>query len=747
MSEKPLAGLPNQRNLKTLRAQTNGGVSGFYGIVVALIVCSLVLTLWIRRDVEPSFVKIGAHPVAGSSPFKTIHTLKEFQGKIYMGYGNWDHHPGPLVITSFDPARGAFQLEHSAGTDSIGHYREIDGKLYCPSIDPVHDAEFVDFLVKDERGWKSHTPLGMLHLFDLASFRGDLWLVGSKTSNETPTDGGAVFRCLDRDHKEWIDQTPEDNPFRYWWIFELNDRLYVDNLFFDGESWHPSSFGSNNGGNWSRIHKPIKASENGRELIFCKAYPDLDSPSDESALVSFDGVATATLLSSIRDFALNEVGDVVYVLTGNNRILKGKFPIRKDEDWSDLGLGGEARFTALEYFNGQLYLGDSEANLWVGNADGSEASVSETTVENRLPDGLGWSMAAHEDTLITTSPHDVGEGNLWQAGSVLVWKEGADGAGLTLQSKLTSPDPKQKGFFGHAVATNGHFIAILERGGGHHQGRKSLVHLYHLRENAWVLFASIDVAFGQALAIAGETLFVAQESAISVYAIKTNELDPEGYFVIKTQSLEIEEGGKQYSPFTTLSAQGNLLIAGTSGDISRAGGPGAMAVYALREGVWRSVQHVANNNPNRFGFSTAISGDTLAVGAPRHDEIKGNEGIVILYRRKHADSGKITFERSGVVQSPQREANGFFGQSLAMRNDSLIVGAPGENLGEGRAYWFRENERGEWILKEVIGHPDWSKGGFGSEVIFYRGAGVIASELSIDGLTPLERLSFLPTEP
>jgi hypothetical protein len=84
-----------------------------------------------------------------------------------------------------------------------------------------------------------------------------------------------------------------------------------------------------------------------------------------------------------------------------------------------------------------------------------------------------------------------------------------------------------------------------------------------------------------------------------------------------------------------------------------------------------------------FGFSVALVGDYVAVGAPFDDMAAENAGAVYLF---HAFSGQLL----ETLFSPEPQAGGRFGFSLAaMDDDRLIVGAPNDGLSQtGAAYLF-----------------------------------------------------------
>jgi hypothetical protein len=155
-----------------------------------------------------------------------------------------------------------------------------------------------------------------------------------------------------------------------------------------------------------------------------------------------------------------------------------------------------------------------------------------------------------------------------------------------------------------------------------------------------------------------------------------------------------------------LSADGNTLVVGSSGESSNATGingnqtdtstPGSGAVYVFtRSGTtWSQVSYVKASNTalHSFGSTVALSGDatTLAVGASGDSSdavgINGNEtdtsafvaGAVYVF----ALAG-TTGSQQAYVKASNTTTYAYFGDSLALSNDgsTLAVGADGEPSG------------------------------------------------------------------
>ncbi|QDV17338.1 Calx-beta domain protein [Gimesia panareensis] len=98
----------------------------------------------------------------------------------------------------------------------------------------------------------------------------------------------------------------------------------------------------------------------------------------------------------------------------------------------------------------------------------------------------------------------------------------------------------------------------------------------------------------------------------------------------------------------------------------------------------------ADSNADYFGWSVDISGDTAVVGALFGDGSAENMGAVYVYTRSN---GEWSFQQKLTV--PDTIANGYFGDTLAIEGDTLVVGAQGTDNYSGSAYIF-QRENGVW---------------------------------------------------
>lgn len=113
---------------------------------------------------------------------------------------------------------------------------------------------------------------------------------------------------------------------------------------------------------------------------------------------------------------------------------------------------------------------------------------------------------------------------------------------------------------------------------------------------------------------------------------------------------------------------------------------------------------------SEFGFSVAVEGDRLIVGAPEYDGIgsgTANDGAVLFYEY---DSPTDTWVLSQLIY-PSNTLAREFGASVAMKGDRLIVGDPDQRVsglnGAGQVSIFTyDNALSQWMLDAEVSVAD-----------------------------------------
>jgi LPXTG-site transpeptidase (sortase) family protein len=185
-------------------------------------------------------------------------------------------------------------------------------------------------------------------------------------------------------------------------------------------------------------------------------------------------------------------------------------------------------------------------------------------------------------------------------------------------------------------------------------------------------------------------------------------------------------------------------------------GVGSAYVYVRDGDNWVQQAKLTPESPQageNFGGSVAIDKDTIAVGASgRNSEDKINIGAVYIFTR----TGDEWTEQARIEPQDGAEQD-YFGNSVAISADRLVVGADGKDIGDledaGSVYSFYRSQ-GQWKETQsfaspapffegafgyalaldgarlVVGAP--GEKGSGAAYLFYRNGGTWVAESKID---------------
>ncbi len=135
---------------------------------------------------------------------------------------------------------------------------------------------------------------------------------------------------------------------------------------------------------------------------------------------------------------------------------------------------------------------------------------------------------------------------------------------------------------------------------------------------------------------------------------------------------------------------------------------GTVSVYNNFDGGWHETKVLTgaeSQTDGRFGWSVDIAGTRMVVGAPREDHGGvTNAGAVYVYRRTDG----VWIQRRKLTAS-DADQNDEFGWSVAVDGEAVVVGAPRDRHGSrqnaGSAYVFGR-EGSEWVEREKLTASD-----------------------------------------
>jgi hypothetical protein len=140
---------------------------------------------------QGTFNVVGTHPDAinqSTATGKTLAALTAFNGKIYAGFGDYNSNTGPIGIRAFNPATNTFSSRLlNDQTEAVYQFRQINGKLYAPDIDPKAGESSGGYAVGTANGasetWQHKAPVTAVHMYDVAGYGGSLWMAGAQGNN------------------------------------------------------------------------------------------------------------------------------------------------------------------------------------------------------------------------------------------------------------------------------------------------------------------------------------------------------------------------------------------------------------------------------------------------------------------------------------------------------------------------------------------------------------------------------------
>ena len=307
-----------------------------------------------------------------------------------------------------------------------------------------------------------------------------------------------------------------------------------------------------------------------------------------------------------------------------------------------------------------------------------------------------------------------------------------DAAGLWSIIKKLSPlglDPFD--YFGEVVAISGDTVVVsaaldddsasdsgaiyvYQRNNGGFDNWGLVKKLFHSDATAWDWFGH-GVSISNDTIIAGALRKNNNTGASYVFERNQGGLNNWG----ETAKL-IASDGAQIDKFGyAVSINNNTIIVGSYAHDSNGVDSGSAYIFERNIGgsnQWGERKKLIASDASDgdwFGFSVAIDGDTIVIGAQKNDDISINNGSAYIFER---DSGGLNQwgETVKLISSDISDRD-LFGYSVSISDDVIVVGALTEDFGQlntGSAYIFERSggSNGQWGEIAKIGANDPKKG-------------------------------------
>lgn len=312
-------------------------------------------------------------------------------------------------------------------------------------------------------------------------------------------------------------------------------------------------------------------------------------------------------------------------------------------------------------------------------------------------DHFGWSVAISEDVVVIGAPD--GDAGVSDTGAAYVFQDDAEIWEET--AKKTASDAASFNSFGKAVAVSGDVVVI---GAPYSTGAAYVFQRILGSPNAWgeakKLTASDNQAgdfFGTSVAISGDVIVIGAPGengsgldigAAYVYERTAGGIDNWGEIRKLTASDAQDEDAFGFS----VAVSGDVIVVGANEEDESNSNAGAAYVFQRMQGGndnWGQVKKLvisSGQENDEFGYAVAVSGDVIVVGTPWVDSAGQSSGAAYIFQRM--EGGKDHWGQVRTLAASDAQSMTSFGFSVAVSGEVIVVGAVGSS-GTGAAYIFQ----------------------------------------------------------
>jgi len=305
-------------------------------------------------------------------------------------------------------------------------------------------------------------------------------------------------------------------------------------------------------------------------------------------------------------------------------------------------------------------------------------------------DNFGWSVDIDGDTVIVGAYAETND--IQFEGSAYIFTR--SGTTWTQQAKLIASDRQVNDFAGYDVSISGDtavFGAVQEDTGFNDAGA---VYVFTRSGTTWTQQAKLQASgreanqrFGEKVEIDGDTIIVgARDDTPSTDAGAAYIFTRSG--TTWTQQARLQGSDLQASDLFGLSVAIDSDTAVVGAFNNDTGGANAGAVYVFtRSGTTWTQQAKLQSSPveagARFGQSVAIENGTIVVGADRDSTTGLYRGSIFIF----TGSGS-TWTQETNIQASDASNTMYLGFRSGISGNTIITGAHGLNTGAGSAYFY-----------------------------------------------------------
>lgn len=382
-----------------------------------------------------------------------------------------------------------------------------------------------------------------------------------------------------------------------------------------------------------------------------------------------------------------------------------------------------------------------------------------TADDGDIFDRFGYSVSVSEETVIIGSPGDDDKGD--GSGSGYIFMRAEDGT-WTQQVKLTADDGAAWNSFGYSVSLSGDTVIVGAPYNDNKCEDSGAAYIFISNGTTWSQQQKLTASDGTTRQWFGNSVSISGDTAVIGAQIDDEKGLYSGAAYVFTRNNDV--WSQQQKLIADDAAAGDnfgwsVMVSGDTAVIGaqyKDGDTGSAYIFIRTDGVWNQQQELTAEDrvaDDRFGLAVSVYEDTVLIGAPYDDSTKGsayvfirNNGVWSQQQKLNATDGIVwkqfgysvsvsgdvavigapytavldapyddfkgaayIFTRSdGFLWQQQQKLTAFdgaagdlFGYSVSVSNDTVVIGAYGDDARKGSAYVFTRIN-GVWNLQKKL---------------------------------------------
>jgi hypothetical protein len=287
------------------------------------------------------------------------------------------------------------------------------------------------------------------------------------------------------------------------------------------------------------------------------------------------------------------------------------------------------------------------------------------------------------------------------------------------EAKLNADDAAALDLFGDSVSVSGDTVVVGARGDNDDGSFSGSAYVFTRSGSTWTQQAKLnadDAAaedfFGSSVAVSGDTVVVGAfgnedggSNSGSAYVFTRS-----GSTWTQQAKLNADDAAAEDLFGESVSLSGDTVVVGARGNDDGGSASGSAYVFTRSGGTWTQQAKLNADDAaaeDYFGWSVAVSGDAVVVGAPGDDDDGSFSGSAYVFTR--SDS---TWSQQAKLNADDAAADDNFGWSVAVSGDMVVVGAYQDDDGgneSGSAYVFTRSGS-TWIQQAKLKADDAATG-------------------------------------